>query len=51
MIGQQTIGKRIHDGFDMFGVQSEEIRVVALLFEEVLPVITPIVDVVIGIVC
>ncbi len=47
MIPQQAIGIRIGYGYDVLGVEPEEIGVVTLFDKDILPVITTVVDVVI----
>jgi hypothetical protein len=50
MIGQQAIGKCISDRLNMFGIQLQKVAIVPLFFKKVLPVVTPVVDVVVGII-
>ena len=50
MIPHQAVCERIRDGVNVAGVKLEEIRIVALLAEQVFAVVAAIVDVIIGIV-
>jgi hypothetical protein len=48
MIGQQTIGKRLGHQLDMAGIKLQKVAIVAFFLENVLSIITPIVDMVVA---
>ena len=48
VITQQAVGVGIGNGLNIFGIQRQEIRIVPLLKEDILAVVTPVEDMVIA---
>ena len=47
MVAQQSVGKRVGDGLDVFDVQAEKVGIVALFDKDVFAIVAAIVDVIV----